>query len=137
MICYANDDSLMSYLICLYVYYNGNNLEQFGITRGASDDELNNSGLRQPEDIDPKYVRQELIDAAIKQKENEVRANEYYNTYRASIQNAQRESYELQKKGLVSGTIFEDTPDSVVDTYEDNDAVFGSVMNAFNSLNGF
>ena len=60
-----------------------------------------------------------------------------YCCFRASLEKSQKESYALQKKGLITGTIFEDSPDAALDSYEDNDEVFGSVMNAFNSLNGF
>jgi hypothetical protein len=130
-----HDDSIMSYLITLYVYYHGNNLEQFGIYRGSIDDELNNKGLKQPEDIDPKYVKQELIDAAIKEKENEIKTNQYYEMYKNALSNAQKETYELQKKGLIKGSIYENTPDAIVDDYIDNDETFSSVMSAFNNLN--
>ena len=44
-----HDDSIMSYLIGLYVRYHGNNLEVFGINIGAPDSVLNNSGLKRPE----------------------------------------------------------------------------------------
>ena len=41
----------MSYLIALYVYYHGNNLAVFGITKGARDEDLNNRGTNRPEEI--------------------------------------------------------------------------------------
>lgn len=44
----AHDDSVMSYLIAMYVYYHGNNLYAFGITQIADDDELDNSGIYIP-----------------------------------------------------------------------------------------
>ena len=130
-----HDDSVMSYLITLYVYYHGNNLETFGIYRGATEESLNNQGLKQPEEIDSKYVPQELIDAAIRDKQKEAEMNQYYASYKAALEKAQKETYELQKKGLISGTVFENSPDDAYDVYEDNDSTFNSVFSAFNNLN--
>lgn len=41
-----HDDSLMSYLVALYVYYHGNNLHRFGFVRGElPDDDERNKGM--------------------------------------------------------------------------------------------
>lgn len=41
-----HDDSIMSYLMCLYLYYYGNNLHRFGFVRGQLPDEENrNKGM--------------------------------------------------------------------------------------------
>jgi len=41
-----HDDSIMSYLIVLYVFYHGNNLHRFGFVRGdIPDEEKRNKGL--------------------------------------------------------------------------------------------
>lgn len=41
-----HDDSIMSYLMCLYLYYYGNNLQRFGYVRGSlPDKEKRNHGL--------------------------------------------------------------------------------------------
>jgi len=41
-----HDDSIMSYLMCLYLYYYGNNLHRFGFVRGQLPDEDNrNKGM--------------------------------------------------------------------------------------------
>ena len=61
----------MSYLIALYVYYHGDNLAMFGITRGARDEDLDNSGLKRPEEIDPSLVDPALIAAAKKREQQE------------------------------------------------------------------
>lgn len=42
-----HDDSIMSFLMCLYVYYYGNNLSRYGFTRGyIPDEEERNQGLQ-------------------------------------------------------------------------------------------
>ncbi|MDD3172132.1 MAG: hypothetical protein PHF63_00435 [Herbinix sp.] len=47
-----HDDAVMSYLMCLYVYYNGNNLSRFGFVRGEIPDEADqNKGLTYDEVI--------------------------------------------------------------------------------------
>ena len=41
-----HDDSIMSFLMCLYLYYYGNNLSRFGFTRGVlPDDSERNKGM--------------------------------------------------------------------------------------------
>lgn len=41
-----HDDSIMSFLMCLYLYYYGNNLARYGFTRGGlPDDEERNKGM--------------------------------------------------------------------------------------------
>ena len=61
----------MSYLIALYVYYHGDNLALFGITKGARDEDLNNGGLKRPEEIDPTLVDPNLIEGVKKQERME------------------------------------------------------------------
>lgn len=42
----AHDDCIMSFLMCLYVYYYGNNLARYGFTRGGiPDEEDRNQGM--------------------------------------------------------------------------------------------
>lgn len=48
-----HDDSIMSFLMCLYLYYYGNNLIRFGFTRGALPDaEEQNKGMDYGEILD-------------------------------------------------------------------------------------
>lgn len=58
----AHDDSVMSYLMCLYVYYYGNNLARYGYVRGALPaEEERNKGLTYADvqnylsDVDKKF----------------------------------------------------------------------------------
>ena len=127
----------MSYLIALYVYYHGNNLTVFGITKGAQDEDLNNSGLKHPDEINPNLVSSEIINSAKEQEiktektEKELNWNELM---KQSIQKAQQMTYNINKAGLISNTIYDKTPESSVESFEDE----GSIpLDFFNSLNGF
>ena len=40
-----HDDNIMSFLMCLYLYYFGNNLSRYGFIRGAVTDEERNKGM--------------------------------------------------------------------------------------------
>ena len=127
----------MSYLIALYVYYHGNNLAVFGITKGAQDEDLNNSGLKHPDEINPNLVSSEIINSAKEQEiktektEKELNWNELM---KQSIQKAQQMTYNISKAGLISNTIYDQTPESSVERIEDE----GSIpLDFFNSLNGF
>lgn len=125
----------MSYLIAMYVRYHGNNLELFGVKIGATDAELNNSGMKRPEEIDTNLVDKSLVDAAIKEEALKARTNEYERMMQDAIYKSQADTYKLQQKGLINNTIFEDTPDFVADDYMD-DSSFNSVFGSFTSLNG-
>ena len=125
----------MSYLIAMYVRYHGNNLELFGVNIGATAEELNNKGLKRPEEIDTNLVDKGLVEAAIREEKLKSQQNAYEQMMQEAIYNAQHETYNLQRKGLINNTIFEDTPDFVADDYMDDNS-FNSVFGAFNSLNG-
>jgi len=131
-----HDDSIMSYLIGLYVYYHGNNLYIFGIDKGARDDELTNNGLYNHEEFaDPTLVNTEVIRAKEEEKEKEQMAAsvmDWDSMMKTAIANAQRESYTMHKAGVVDN-IFNETPEVVVDDYGD-----GSIdLDFFDNLNGF
>lgn len=130
-----HDDSIMSYLIAMYVRYHGNNLAVFGINLAAPDSELNNSGLKRPEEIDTTLVDKKLVDAAIRQEQLESQANAYEKIMQEAIYKSQADSYKLKQKGLIDNTIFDNTPDIVIESY-DNDDDFNNVFNSFNALNG-
>lgn len=132
-----HDDSIMSYLIALYVYYHGNNLTVFGIHKGAQEEELNNRGLKRPEEIDPTLVSNEIIQSAIdtanKEKATEQELN-WNDMMRNAIQQSQKMTYDLSHAGFVENTIFDNTPEAVLEDYDD----VGSIpLDFFSSINGF
>src|SRR5699024_7893171 len=66
-----HDDSILSYLIALYVYYHGSNLSYFGITPGFNPEEERNQGLRSANEINPMLVPAEVLEHAKKMEELE------------------------------------------------------------------
>ena len=127
----------MSYLIALYVYYHGNNLAVFGITKGARDEDLNNKGMKRPEEIDPNLVSRELIDSAIKEEKKAVetaKAMDWDSMMKDAILKAQQKTFELKKAGVVQNTVFDSTPEAAMNSYEEDGFI---PLDFFSSLNGY
>ena len=126
----------MSYLIALYVYYHGNNINLFGITRGAKEEELNNSGLKRPYEIDPELVDNKLIQDAMKQDQKEKFTKQELDwdaMMKDAIKKSQQKTYELYHNGGLKNTVFENSPDVMIDDDMDDGQVD---MSIFDSLNG-
>lgn len=128
-----HDDSIMSYLVALYVYYHGNNLAVFGITRGMNPDEPKNKGMKRPEEIDPTLVNPRLIEKVKAQMEMEKEKN-WEEMMRKAAEEAQKETYKLYRSGNISNTIFDHTPDVVMDDYDEGESID---LDFFNELNSF
>ena len=131
-----HDDSIMSYLIALYVYYHGNNLALFGIEKGARDEDLNNSGLKTDLYIDNRLdaeLVQNLKETIAKEEATETILN--YNTLMAEeMRKSQLNTFNLNKSGMIDNTIFDNSVDSVLTDYDDE----GSMdLSLFNDLNNF
>lgn len=127
-----HDDSIMSYLIALYVYYHGNNLSLFGIKKGLQDNEKQNTGLRRADEINPNLVDPKLIEY-VRQQENLNAEPTWDELLKNAIKNSQKESYSLHKKGLVDDNVFAYSDNSIDDSDYDDDID----LNMFNGLNGF
>lgn len=123
----------MSYLIGMYIYYHGNNLVVFGITKGARDEELKNEGLKRPDEIDPSLVNPKLIAEVKKQEELENQPT-WEDLMRHAMIESQKQTYKLQQSGEIENTIFDHTPDAVMDEIEESNSID---LDFFNSLNGF
>lgn len=124
-----HDDSIMSYLMCMYVWYHGNNLEYFGISKGAMDESELNKGTKRPDDIDSTLVSPELI--------NEVKKNEdaylnYENIMRNIARKSQAESLKMKKKLQVTGTEFDNIDQEIIEDFENSTALR---MDLFDDLN--
>lgn len=128
-----HDDSIMSYLICLYVYYHGNNLISFGIIKGLKDEEIVNSGMKRAEEIDPSLVDRSLIEE-VKERENIENQVSYDDMMRIAIKNSQKQSYDLYQSGMSKSDVFNNTPDAIIEGYNDGGDID---LNFFNTLNGF
>ena len=130
----VHDDSIMSYLIALYIYYHGNNLIVFGIHKGAKVEDLDNGGLKRPDEIDPTLVDPKLIAAAKRQEELEKQPS-WEELMRKAMLESQKNTYKLQQSGEIQNSIFEHTPDAVMDEIEENQG--GIDLDFFDTLNNF
>lgn len=129
-----HDDSIMSYLIALYIYYHGNNLAVFGIIKGARDEELTNKGTKRPEEIDPTLVDPSLIEGVKRQEAQKKEIEDYEAMMRKAMEIAQKETYRLRESGNITNTIFDNTPEPKVDSFEEDGVID---LDFFNELNMF
>lgn len=130
-----HDDSIMSYLIALYVFYHGNNLELFGFTRGEDIEVDPNKGLSRPDDIYTKNISKETADMIHATMKKDSVKDEYEELLRSAILESQKETAQLYSKNLISNKTLENTPDYVIDDYEENT---GSIdLELFDQLNNF
>lgn len=133
-----HDDSIMSYLLAMYVYYHGNNLGMFGIVKGATDEELDNSGLLRPEEVDPSMINFKALEEARvnEEKIKNTKKNNWDDIMAAAIKKSQAESRKLYESHQISNTIYDSTPRSTLeDIDDDND---GNIpLDFFNDMNNF
>ena len=112
----------MSYLIALYVYYHGNNLAVFGVTKGARDEDLDNSGLKRPTEINPDLVPQQLIESAIQEEEKIQETNQalnYAEMMKEAIIRSQQETYSLYNAKMIGNTIYDKTAEANMEEYDE------------------
>lgn len=132
----GHDDSIMSYLIALYVYYHGNNLATFGFYRTDLYDGVEeNIGLNRPNlrDLVPEDIAEVL-----EQEERQEREQSYEDIFREAMSKAQEESYNLSKSRVMhSDNYFDQTQKGIVsdDFYDGNNDDMD--LSLFDSLNGF
>lgn len=128
-----NDDSIMSYLIALYVYYHGNNLPVFGIIKGEKAEDVKNEGMKRPEEIDTSLVDPALVES-VKIQEQQKAMPSFEELMRKAMTESLKDTYKLQQAGEIENSIFDYTPDVVMDQYDDNGEID---LDFFNTLNGF
>ena len=130
-----HDDSVMSYLICLYVYYHGNNLGRFGFEKGSQEITNQNQGTYRPTDVTNLNVSDEVKSVIQTQLEKEQNTpDDYFELMRKAVIESQNESMKLVKAGLVHNETISNTPDYVLDEIND----YGnSNYDIFDELNGF
>ena len=128
----GHDDSIMSYLIALYVYYHGNNLAAFGFYRtDLYDDVERNQGLRRPNLTE--ILPQEIIDTMERDKQIEKEMN-YEQLFYDAIHKSQQESLNLHKSRVMgSSNYYDNTQKELIYEVEDEDMD----LSLFDSLNGF
>lgn len=130
-----HDDSIMSYLIALYVYYHGDNLEAFGFNKGDAVDLNKNDGLYRPDDVYTKDISMEAATAIHDQMVKEQNKDTYAEELRKAIMMSQKESMVLHSKGLIENDLLDNTPEYIIDDYDENT---GSMdLSLFDTLNNF
>lgn len=129
-----HDDSIMSYLIAMYVYYHGNNLVAFGFVKGSQEIENQNQGLRTYDDLQQSGILSRYDVEIIKNQEKVRKENDYEALMRDAIKKAQAQSMALQKHGLAQNRLLDSTPTEIIDdTFDEGDIDMGF----FDELNGF
>ena len=125
----------MSYLICLYVYYHGNNLGRFGFEKGSQEITNQNQGTYRPTDVTNLNVSDEVKSVIQTQLEKEQNTpDDYFELMRKAVIESQNESMKLVKAGLVHNETISNTPDYVLGEIND----YGnSNYDIFDELNGF
>ena len=95
-----HDDSIMSYLISLYVYYHGNNLAAFGFIKGQDPNFKPNQGLYRSREELEEVLPRGVVDSIEKEKEFKK-----LNDYEAILAKAIMESQNETRKILNSSNI--------------------------------
>ncbi len=129
-----HDDSIMSYLIAMYVYYHGNNLPAFGFVKGSKEIENQNEGTRTYEDLQYAGILSQHDVNIIKNQELVRKENDYEALMRQAIRKSQEESIELRKRGLTQNKVLDSTPVEIIDDTYDTGEI---ELSFFDELNGF
>ncbi len=129
-----HDDSIMSYLIGMYVFYHGNNLPMFGFIKGAEEIQHQNEGISREEyTVRAKSVLPpEMVNAVAKQMVTE--EDEYAAIYKRALMKSHEESMRLAKSGLVTSSTYTNTPNEILDDYDDEGSIS---LSLFDDLNKF
>ena len=133
-----HDDSIMSYLIGMYVWYHGNNLPRFGFIKGSQEIANQNQGLLRPSiNIDAILPPEEVIAMRNKEEAKSELANElnYDEVLRKAIMESQRREIELHNKKLVYNSVLDNTSGDVLMNSSYNDDSLP--LDLFDELNGF
>ena len=129
-----HDDSIMSYLIAMYVYYHGNNLPAFGFVKGSKEIENQNEGTHTYEDLQYAGILSQHDVNIIKNQELVRKENDYEALMRQAIKKSQEESIELRKRGLTQNRVLDSTPVEIIDDTYDTGEI---ELSFFDELNGF
>lgn len=128
-----HDDSIMSYLIAMYVYYHGNNLAMFGFIKGSQEIENQNKGLDY-RDIKYSKIIPEADIRVMEEQEKVREENDYAKMMREAIIKSQNESAMLARSGLVHNEVISNTPEGFIDDFDDGGTMD---MDFFDEINGF
>lgn len=99
-----HDDSIMSYLVAMYVYYHGDNLQLFGFVKGSNDIENQNQGTKRLEDVNTDFLPDDIVNAI--RAEEELEKNSYDNILRKALMESQKVSIQTTQAGMVRNEIY-------------------------------
>lgn len=130
-----HDDSIMSYLIGMYVLKYGNNLATFGFERG---DVVNvtmteGGGLLTPENIDTGWMGAQLSDI-VEKRRNQIQVGYMDRQYMEQLMNAQIERKHEAYHGYTEDDLYINTPKTV--EMETFDEVGDDVLSFLSDLRG-
>lgn len=130
----SHDDSVMSYLIAMYVYYHGNNLDRFGFIKGSQEIQNPNQGLFYDNTQDLEQLVPQDVVKAIKARQEADEAQSFNSMYATAMAAAKAETSKLKQSGLINETdlTIDDVPEYDMLNDEDNIS-----MDFFRSLNNF
>lgn len=104
-----HDDSIMSYLIAMYVLFNGNNLLYFGLNRHDKDIDMSNSGMKRIDDYDVSLLPEDIVKTLREREEQEKKEN-YEDILRRAMIESEKESAALAKAGLIENPYVNEAP---------------------------
>jgi len=136
-----HDDSIMSYLIGMYVYYYGNNLDSFGFSKAdvvALD--ADNQGLYQPDEVNTIDLPDSVAGFVSAESDRKSQTS-YEDMYRETLLREQEKERILHEKGLVHSDVYENAMSSdtsaYFDDYSDGDFSLIDELNGVNSSSGY
>ena len=127
-----HDDAIMSYLICLYVYYHGNNLSAFGFDPGKAPMENLHDGLKRESASDFEgLLPDHVIRSMVESEKATAAVNNYESIFRQALAEAQTSTRRMLDSSLNVSSGAVDSQDFDV---SDDDGVIG--MDFFDEING-
>jgi hypothetical protein len=111
-----HDDSIMSYLVAMYVFYHGNNLASFGFIKGQKLDETTKRPEMTIDDLDPGVLPEWEVQK-LKQQQEFKEANDYATIYRNAVAAAQKDTRNLVERNMTEDETMSHTAASLVDSY--------------------
>lgn len=111
-----HDDSVMSYLIAMYVYYHGNNLMLFGVDKGkALSEQVKNDIFRNDvqRSVETTDLPEEIKNIFRRQEEKKRNTENYEEILRKAIMESQQETIRLEQSTVNQDSIYTATPESV------------------------
>jgi len=124
----------MSYLIALYVFYHGNNLQIFGFIPGEKEERPRNQGLYDRSESELSKLLPDDVAHAIVEEKNKATMLDYEAILRNAIEESQAETAKLVNSNFVNIKVDGITGDEQYNVYEDETTDYD--MSFFDQMNG-